>query len=330
MKKEIILTCEPFVNFTSHLLGVAQIGYKSEYSEIYQYTVIPEDIKYLQEKITLLKWGNGLFGSLTWILIFFPNYLNLKNKAEMVEYFQLLNDALEQKSFNNFKTRYREAFAKLQNWLEPGINSELFAYKTEIKRISEIYLNNYERFLSEVWPIEEKKIQAKIVILNQKLAKLDYIALWEKLTKLTFKYDRYEITLSSGIKNGPSANSLGYEKNWFYYDADPDWLIKFLSHETGTHILVDLIKEMMPSGEGNEVPADFQIWYNGYENLCSFYNQVVLKEAGLVHNYGMPEYDSESFMAIYERLFSADSTITAKKLFERGISEYKRGLSAKR
>ncbi|MEA1897685.1 MAG: hypothetical protein U9N53_08490, partial [Bacteroidota bacterium] len=75
--------------------------------------------------------------------------------------------------------------------------------------------------------------------------------------------------------------------------------------------------------ETNISPDNFQIKYNAYENLCSFYNRSVLKKAGVEHSYRMNDYDESSFISIYNRIFSDNKTISAEDLFDKGISEYK-------
>jgi hypothetical protein len=148
--------------------------------------------------------------------------------------------------------------------------------------------------------------------------------LWENLTNLKFKFNFYDIILSSGIKNGPTANSLGYEKNWFYYNNDTEWIIQFICHEIGTHILIDLYKKIMIDKKDNNSDKDFNVIYQAYENLCSFYNHFVLSNAGLEHNYKMKDYNEDSFLSIYNKLFSENNNISAEDLFNKGIDEYKR------
>ena len=327
MKKEIRIKYEIFTNYNAHLLGVAKIGFNSDYSKDYRHTINPEDLKFLQDNKSLLKWGNGQTNPLTNIFIFFPNYINLKSKSEISNYFNLLNDSVKSKSFDNFKKVYQSYISNLQNWSEPDLNPILFSYKIEIQKLSEIYINNYDRFVEEVWPIEKAKIQGKVQILNSRLSKLNFIELWDNFTNLKFQFNYYDIILSSGIKNGPTANSLGYEKNWFYYNNDTDWLIQFICHETGTHILINLLKQIMIDKKDNNFDEDFNIMYQAYENLCSFYNHFILKSAGLKHSYEMRDYDSVRFYKIFDRIFSKNKNISAEILYREGINEYKKNVA---
>lgn len=324
MKKEIRVKYEIFTNYNSHLIGVAKIGFNSDYSKDYKHTINSEDFKFLQDNKSLLKWGDGKTSPLTNIFIFFPNYINLKSRSEISNYFNLLNDSVKSKSFDNFKKVYQSYISNLQNWFELDLNPTLFSYKNEIQKLSEIYINNYDRFVEEVWPIEKAKIQGKVQILSSRLSKLNFIELWENFTNLKFQFNYYDIILSSGIKNGPTANSLGYEKNWFYYNNDTEWLIQFICHETGTHILINLLKQILIDKKDNNFDEDFNIMYQAYENLCSFYNHFILKSAGLKHSYEMRDYDSVRFYKIFDRIFSKNKNISAEILYREGINEYKK------
>ncbi|MDO9576666.1 MAG: hypothetical protein Q7J16_02145 [Candidatus Cloacimonadales bacterium] len=324
MNKIIRLKYEIFSNYNAHLLSVAKIGFDSDYSKTYFDSIDSIDLKFLQENKNLLKWGDGQMSKLTELIIFFPNYINLKNINEIETYFNLLNKSIEMHSFNNFKNKYQSYISNLKDWFKPNFDSHLYSFNNEIKRISEIYIKNFDNFLNDVWPIEKEKIREKINTLSNRLSEFNFIKLWEDVTKLNFKYAYYDIVLSTGIKNGPSANSLGYEKNWFYYNSDTEWFIQFICHETGTHILIDLFKNKMLNNESDISSNDFNIIYKAYENLCSFYNRFVLREAGLEHNYKMRNYDENSFFEIYNLLFSVNKNISAQDLFNTGINEYKR------
>ena len=66
------------------------------------------------------------------------------------------------------------------------------------------------------------------------------IADWEALTHRSFLYPRYEFVLSIGNEGGPNFNSLGYEKNWAYYQTDS--LFEGIVHEVGTQLLIGVAK----------------------------------------------------------------------------------------
>ncbi|MCD4796059.1 MAG: hypothetical protein K8R49_02675 [Candidatus Cloacimonetes bacterium] len=325
MKKEIIITSEIFPNYNGHLLGVAKIGFDSEYSKLYKKTILRDDLEFLTQNKNLIKWGDGFLGKFTIIFVFFPNYINLENKSEISKYFQLLNESIEQKSFKKFNEHYKIYLNNLKDWTGYKLKPDLFDYKYEIRRISDIYLNNYDTFISDVWQIEKEKVENKVQILNEQLSKYDFIQLWEKFTGIEFKYPFYKIILGTGIKNGSTANSLGYEKNWFYYGSDIDWFIQFICHETGTHILFDLLLTNIKKfkGKDNPLTEEFTIYYKGFENLCSFYNQIILAKIGIKYNYKMPDYNSNNFFNIFSSIYHSNLNISAKELYHKGINEYK-------
>ena len=144
----------------------------------------------------------------------------------------------------------------------------------------------------------------------------DLIGRWEALVGVEFKYDLYEIVLCSAIKNGPSANSLGYERSVFYSGDDMDYLRKFISHEVGTHILFPMLKNL---SEGR----DPSLSYKAFESLARFYNSLILQTSDL---YPMgPSYDVDTFFRIYESIYKSRPTISPAELAIEGLSRYSQG-----
>lgn len=322
MKKKIIVKSEVFTNYIGHLFGVAKIGFESEYSNRYLHTICENDIKYLSEKSDLLAWSDGPFGELTNIFVFFPAYLNLSSKPEIISYLQILLEAIQERTFEHFIEKYHAPLNRLHDWFEPEFPSELFSCKYEIKRISEIFIRNFDRFTIDVLPVENEKIMKKARLLNSELSKYDFITLWEELFQLEFKYPQYEIILGCGMKNGPTANSLGYEKNWFSYEGPMDWFVPFISHEVGTHILIDLLKNILKDEKVDSGSGGLSIFYQGYENLCRFYNTMILSRAGIEGTYSLPDYNTDTFFGIYKKIYDTNPKITPEELYRKGIEEY--------
>lgn len=110
-------------------------------------------------------------------------------------------------------------------------------------------------------------------------------------TGFTWKYPSYEIVLCSALKDGPQANSLGYERNTFYHDYDLGWTTDFISHEVGTHIMM----------------------------------KIMVAEAALgKHEYGMsPQYHCEEFRAVYEEVSAREPGVTPARLLSEGLYAFK-------
>ncbi|MTI62180.1 MAG: hypothetical protein FH762_19715 [Firmicutes bacterium] len=137
-----------------------------------------------------------------------------------------------------------------------------------------------------------------------------------------FKTDNYKIILCAANQGGGSnANSLGYDRNVFYYDNDLDYMIQFISHETGTHILIDKFNSIMGSGE-----YDFRVAYSAYESLCKFYNkEIIFNNTKILYN--MKEYDEKIFFHIYAQIYNKNPEIKIKDLLKKGINLYKGDLN---
>ena len=93
-KKSIKAVLEFYPNYAGHLLGVAQIGYKSQYAEKYLESVKPTDLKYLKDHGDLLRWSDGDEGVLSYFFLTFPGYINPASKDQLADYLTDLNSAI--------------------------------------------------------------------------------------------------------------------------------------------------------------------------------------------------------------------------------------------
>jgi hypothetical protein len=186
-----------------------------------------------------------------------------------------------------------------------------------IKRLGEIYEKNFHTYEKEVWPKEKERLEKKAKEINQELKNLNLIERWEKITGIDFKVTEYQIVLVSAIKNGPNANSLGYDRNVFYSENDLEWTIDFISHEIGTHIMFDIAKEFMKemyvetNSNIDEKAQKFQRFYKTYECLAQFYNTIVLKRN---LNYDLTIFESDKYISFYQKLYT-----TGVKLYDKLI-----------
>lgn len=91
-------------------------------------------------------------------------------------------------------------------------------------------------------------------------------------------------------------------------------MMQFISHETGTHILIDVL------GDPRLRRYDFDTVYRAYENLARFYNTLVLETRDL---YPMPPaYQHRRFDEIYAHLHSAHSEISPADLLVAGVDAF--------
>ncbi len=361
--KEVIATVEMGPNYVFHLLAVAGIGFRSEYGETYAHTVEPGDLAFLREHAGLLWFLDGRGGALAGKGVFAPAYLSLDTEHDFEKYF-----ALACRGFlgepGPFLARYGERLRGLNAWLDP-MDEAYFAgvlalgpaadpVTAVFRELGAVYARNLATYAREVWPAERPALERLASHLNDFLRGRGIIGAWERLTGLPFLFAPYQIVLVSATANGPDMNSLGYDRNVFYAGTDFDDIVHRISHETGSHLLIDLVKQVgEPDPEGKvrlpadwhrpgatrsggggpaaaDAPAaaseeearpryDFALFYRAYENLCLFYNKRLLGAPGL--DYMGPSYEPERFCEVYGRLLGAEPKLTPAELIRRALEE---------
>ncbi len=339
--KVIRATVELGPNYLFHLQAMARAEFDSDYADRHRGSVKEADLGVLEEYRSRLAWADGHLGDLTIPAVFLPAYLGLQSAAALEEYFGLLGRAIEGGEPGPFLRRYAERLARTAHWWEEIDAAWLDARRAPtglgraLETLGAIYVGNFASYETGVWPAERPGIEAAADRLNGHLAERDVIGQWERLTGLAFRTELYEIVLVSAIKNGPNANSLGYDRNVFYCGSDFDWLTQFISHETGSHILIGLLKDYVRpaprdtataqaarAGEraGPGAPAyNFDLVYRAYENLVRFYNILLLGRADV---YPMPDhYRGPEFEAVYRRLYAENPRLSPREMLEGGLRE---------
>lgn len=320
-KKKVRAVVEVGPNYICHLMAVARLGFDSDYADRYLHSVRAEDLDWLQEHQHLLQWSDGHAGVLSQLVFFVANYIGLHTRKDLERFFKLLIAGLENEDYAPFLNAYKRELENLKAWMYTVDEKWLamFApYLAQIDRLREIYIGNFAKYLDHVWPHECDELCRVANKLNSFFADKDIIHQWEIRTGREFKFSEYQIVLCSAIKNGPNANSLGYERNIFYHGSDFEWLTQFISHEIGTHILIDIF----PPFDPHRTREEFDILYRGYENLCRFYNSLILDQDII---YSMSHrYHGEEFHEIYSRIYHDNPSLDAKELYQLGVSEFRR------
>lgn len=317
--KQIVATVEEFPNYIFHLLSVARIGYDNEYSIMYKDSISEVDKKYLKQNSQYLNFADGFMGPLAKAFVFLPGYLNFKSKKEASEYFTLLNEVIRTANYSKFEERYSNELDKINLFMPFDCRyylKSICRYEKIVFRIGEIFINNYTYYDKNIWPVEKKKLKVKALELNKKLKELNLISTWEQAVSIPFKTDKYQIILCTANQGGSDANSLGYDRNVFYYDNDLEYMLQFISHETGTHILIDKFNSIMKNNEYN-----FELVYKAYESLCKYYNErIMFKDTESL--YSMKEYDYKIFLQIYSQIYDKNPAIKVEDLLEKGIKKF--------
>jgi hypothetical protein len=267
----------------------------------------------------MFTFGAGFGGDLVDLVLLIA-YFDLASVEQIGEFFVLLDEGFKSQSFDSFSVRYRDRLAKLKDWWIPVEEIGLLEkapYREEIRRLSEILIGNYTAYAEQVWPKESPRISHIANRLNTYFGTVDLIGDWEKLLGVEFRSPGYTILLTSALKNGPNANSLGYDCNIFYSETNYDWMRQFVSHEVGTHILIDILNEVGNSGE-----FEWQLVYGGFECLAKFFNQMILHQEELV--YKLPKFHDEQLIPIFKSIYRQDSTLEPRKLLVTALGTFEK------
>lgn len=316
-RKDVEAVVAEFPNYIFHLLTLGKIVPEDfEYLSFYEGSISEKDQIYLNEHRGLLGWGDGTVGPLTAFFMFIPGYIDFQSQTEFDEYFDLLCRALRDRDFDIFIHKYDAYFSKMELMFGPrDIQADLQGlarYADVVFKLGDIYKRNFQAYHLNVWPKEKEKLEKTANSLNHELQKYDFINHWEQLTRLKFKTDQYQIVLISANKNGPNANSLGYDRNAFYYNLDPPMLLQFISHEVGTHLLIDDFRLVMQMNR-----FEYRDVYKAFENMAEFYNVKCIFKGKPLYGYDIEKYDR-----IYAALFNSNRNLSPKELMIKGLEIY--------
>ncbi len=300
-------------NYIFHVLAVAGVGFTGGYAERYSDTVTREDIGILRHSAELLNFGAGQDGALTFLTVFFPAYLNLDSQGKLMDYFSCLNDGLHKGNCFRFFNRYREGFEKQRKWLYSVDHNWILQnhrlHADRIAQLGEIYHRNYPSFEYRVWPIESYNLRGASERLKRQLADESLISHWEHITGAAFRFDRFEVVLCAANEQGPDANSLGYDRVLFFYRRPPEHLFELVSHEVGTHVLIDIFRDML----AEDMPGKKHLYW-AYENLARHYNAQLLDRE--------PVYDipgDDVYTELYRHLHQRQPDATPEQLLRAAL-----------
>lgn len=318
-KKELIARVEKCPNYIFHLMAVAKVGSISDYAETYKHSVVSDDLSYIQKHEELLSFKSGARGELVFIAIFFPSYISLPTAGAYDEYYSLLDSGSQTSDFQPFLEKYGPFVRKLNAWFpidEQSLNS-IKKHREIVASLGEIYLRNCAAYEKQVWNTEKIELDKVAMKVNDHFRDRDLIYNWEALTGAKFKFDNCYVVLCSAIKNGPNANSLGYGRTVFYHFTPFNYMTQVISHEIGTHILIDVYKELSRLDQ-----FESGVLYAAYESLAEFYNSIILGNESL--EYSLPAHHDKEYLRIYDDTYVKHPGITPRDLLVTGIEILRR------
>jgi hypothetical protein len=303
-----VVRCMP--NYILHVMAVARINFDSEYASRYADTLETADLDTLEKhRDLLLTFGRGKHESIADVIIGFPIAFRLDDLTSLEEYFSVLISGLEKSDMTDFSRRFDQGLSDFHRWLPFDVNDLVWFVRhlDAIRETAGVILHNFSQYEESIWPEERQELEAVAGRVNKALGKRDYIGEWETITDLRFKSDHYDILLCSAIEGGPNANSIGYDQVIFFHRTPFDKLIQFISHEIGTHLLIDIYSDLTSTGQFDRATV-----FAAYECLAKHYNSRILAGKDLVYELtGLPE---EKYLPVYAQLQGANPNIKAPEL----------------
>lgn len=310
--KKLFCSGNVFPSYVGHLLGLSEIFHDGEYSQKYSKFVSNSDIAWLNRNKELFKWGNGMAGPLFGYCLLISGYVNPSNEQRIREYFESLKLIGDTSDVSCLLKAFPELIEYQLNWGRldhPQAIEMLKSYTNEINQFKDILISNWNQFIENVWPVEQNRIMEAVDTINQKLSEYELIEKWEKATGFEFQCNKYEFVLSSGMRKAPRFNSLGYDKNWVYFETP--LLFESIIHEIGTHLLRPIQQSIMSDFEYLHV-------YNSFETLCCVLTEIIFKDVGLRGSIlkDSKVFDSDSYEFFTDRIKTVPVLDLSKLLME--------------
>lgn len=317
--KEVVCVVERMPNYITHLTAVAGLPWHTSYAEVYGHTVDLESHEILQLHRPMLEWGHGYTGDLAPFFVLLPAFLPLTDEFDFFEYMRALDAAMDSRNYAPIAELYPRAQARLAWWLfdfEGFFYSRSEVYETYLRAVRQlvhVFEHNYQSWDENVWHHVELDLDLTADDLNGDLWALDLLNSWETLTGQRFKGERYEIVLTAAPA-GTGITSLGYRRSMMSADMDREQMLGLIVHEVGTHLLVDLFREMLDRDLTNgEVDWTTSAAYAG---LTAYYARQIMPQFETEI-----ENDVEIFVGIYRQLADEDPLADARELMERALVE---------
>lgn len=254
------------------MLSVSRCGYDNSYGKKYRKYHDEIDLNILKKHeryITVC--GGEHCGELYNICISNPASFD---DNILKDYFLALLDLFENKNlesnFSEYKNIYELYFSSfdINHKSHKEFYLSLLHLKSEIIEISQVMVDNYNIYTKYVWDDANKEINIKTKKLNEVLSKLKYTEMWEKELGNRFKHKTFNVVLCNSIENGPQGINISSDKNVFYIADDNILLSKFISHEFGIYLLIDILFNVEILNSSNILT-----YYKLFESLAEYYNE---------------------------------------------------------
>jgi hypothetical protein len=320
--KKLFCSDSVFPSYLGHILSAGGIFPDERYTQRYSRFFKDSDAAWLSQNSDLFRWGNGMAGPLFKYCLLVSGYVSPALENGMRRYYEALVSLGQSGDASELLLAFPELNGYQVNWGRldhPQAIEMLSGYRSEILRFMDVLLENWTSFEKNVWPCEKESIQPVSDRMNLRLSSHGLIEKWESATGYDFLSDRYEFVLSSGMRKAPRFNSLGYDRNWVYYETP--LLYEGIIHEIGTHLL-RAVKQ------GVEGDFEYLQIYNSYETLCCVLTEKVFADLDLKGSIlkGSRVFDPDSY-EFFSRHINSLPVMNLPDLLQECLVEKKNKLS---
>ena len=298
---KILFEIRPEVNYVTHLYTLARLGFSDEeYTAKYGYTLPKAAIDTLQKYKDYLTFGQGEGGMLSGTFFFMVSAETFANAD----------------SLQKVMDKYQE-MAKSYNSPDEIMNVA--------NAIAKVYVDNYDRYLKDVYPQAKKDMEERQNLLSQHMKEHTFVKDWERVTGYTWNRGDYHWLLYRAGAKGPSYNNLNENTNTVYYNQYLDYQLAMFSHEFGIYLMQDsidpIVEEMKEYARTLKSTKDLTyVPWSAFESLSCWYNcKIAGKETEDYRNFS--NADVKTFCQIFDRLSATGITAPAE-LYRKGIMEY--------
>jgi hypothetical protein len=320
--KEVVCIVEPMPNYLTHLTAVAGVPWPTAYADLQGQTVDVESHHILRTHATLLQWGREYTGDLAPFFVLLPAYLPLDDRFDLFEYLQALDEAMKDGSYEPLARLHPGAQSRLRLWLfdfRGFFESRAGDYRTylrSVRQLIRVYETNYQAWDEEVWRDAQARLDVVAAELNGDIWSLDLLSRWEDLTGERYRGTRFDVVLSEA-PTGTGITGLGYHRSLLStWDTDRERMLGLIVHEVGTHVLIDLFKEI----SARQLAAGQPEWktHAAFAGLTAHYTRQILP-----HFETDIENEVEIFAGLYRQIADEEPRAGARRLVTRALADYR-------
>ncbi|MGM9844828.1 MAG: hypothetical protein ACI30K_01170 [Muribaculaceae bacterium] len=193
-----------------------------------------------------------------------------------------------------------------------------------VNAIGKVYIDNYEHYLSRVYPTVRRQLEPRIAELNALPANSTIISDWQRALQQQWPHGDYHFKLFRAGADGPSFNDIGPATNTLYYNMDTDYTAAMFSHEFGIFMMRERIMPLFAREQQRlrRIAAEYAyVPWMAFESLACWYGCKIAGGESADVKYFRQSAEADTFMNIYSQL-EADGCTDYTELYLKAIKEY--------